>query len=71
MKKIKMSNGMTLYYDLPAAFGSSWVMVTPWGNSCSAAAPPGVTCYIDETKQYVPSSDMTLSDIKDLLEAMS
>lgn len=71
MKKIKLGSGVILYFDLPSAFGCSWVMTTPWGNSYSVAAPPGVTYYIEQTKQYVPSSDMTLNDIKDLMEALS
>lgn len=71
MKKIEMGSGVTLYYDLPEAFGCRWVMTTPWGNTYSDTAPAGVTYYIEQTKQFMTSFDMTIDDIKDLMEALA
>lgn len=71
MKKIKMGCSVILYYDLPDAFGCNWVLVSPWGCTYSDTAPAGVTYYIEQTKQFMTSSDMTIDDIKDLVEVLS
>ena len=71
MKKIKLGSGVTLYYDLPEAFGCHWVMVTPWGNTYSDTAPAGVTYYIEQTKRFMDSVNMTIDDIQDLMEALA
>ncbi len=71
MKKIKMGNEVTLYYDLPSAFGCDWVLTSPWGNTYSDVAPGGMTYYIEQTKRFMVSVDMTLDDIKELMEALA
>lgn len=71
MKKIEMGSGVTLYYDLPDAFGFHWVLISPWGITFSDTAPAGMTYYIEQTKRFMEYENMTLDDVKDLMEAIS
>ena len=70
MKMIKMPSEVTLYYDLPSAFGCDWVLTSPWGNTYSDTAPAGMTFYIEQTKRFMVSVNMTIDDVKDLMEAL-